>query len=32
VLLRAAKDGAGDPLIEEAVRSCPVQAVSVTEE
>jgi ferredoxin len=26
------EDGAGDPLVREAVRACPVQAISVSEE
>ncbi len=26
------EDGAGDPLVKEAVRSCPVQAISAAEE
>ncbi|MEU4199097.1 ferredoxin [Streptomyces sp. NPDC045470] len=30
-LLPGREDGAGDPLVREAARACPVQAISVTE-
>ncbi len=30
-LLPGKEDGAGDPLVREAARACPVQAISLTE-
>ncbi|MFH8344401.1 ferredoxin [Streptomyces sp. NPDC018045] len=30
-LLPGREDGAGDPLVREAARACPVQAITVTE-
>ncbi|AJC54898.1 MULTISPECIES: ferredoxin [Streptomyces] len=31
-LLPGREDGGGDPLVREAVRACPVQAIKITEE
>ncbi|QHC24659.1 ferredoxin [Streptomyces sp. GS7] len=31
-LLPGREDGGGDPLVREAVRACPVQAITATEE
>ncbi|MGW8376241.1 ferredoxin [Streptomyces sp. ODS28] len=31
-LLPGREDGAGDPLVREAARACPVQAITVSEE
>ncbi|MFI1203337.1 ferredoxin (plasmid) [Streptomyces sp. BHT-5-2] len=31
-LLPGREDGGGDPMVAEAVRACPVQAISVTED
>ncbi|MFF8311505.1 ferredoxin [Streptomyces lydicus] len=31
-LLPGREDGAGDPLVREAARACPVQAIAVTDD
>ncbi|MBM4792596.1 ferredoxin [Streptomyces sioyaensis] len=31
-LLPGREDGAGDPLVREAARACPVQAITVTDD
>lgn len=31
-LLPGREDGAGDPLVHEAARACPVQAITVTDD
>ncbi|KUL54767.1 ferredoxin [Streptomyces sp. NRRL F-4489] len=32
VVLPGREDGAGDPMVREAARACPVQAIEITED